>query len=236
MIYIILGILYVLFAYDKEPSFEVCNIDGTVTEAQTVESASRLINNSREASVMVYSYRESGIATGSGGIFRYGSELIVITAAHTIGSADNVVMIQAQQEKYFTPVVYYDAHEDISVLKMPVYSDYIESLRLRPLKKKDLEIGLEVTYSGYPNVGSLLTIQGYIAGLHSSGDLYMHSYGWSGASGSSVLDNRGRLVGILIALDVGTGILGEPTVIEDVVVVVPIWKLDFDELDNGLSK
>ena len=51
-----------------------------------------------------------------------------------------------------------------------------------------------------------------------------------------MLDNRGRLVGILIALDVGTGILGEPTVIEDVVVVVPIWKLDFDELDNGLSK
>ncbi len=64
----------------------------------------------------------------------------------------------------------------------------------------------------------------------------MHSYGWSGASGSSVFDNEGRLVGILVALDVGPGIIGIPNIIEDVVIVVPIWMLNFDILDKSLNE
>ena len=81
----------------------------------------------------------------------------------------------------------------------------------------------------------LLTIEGYIAGIHPRGDIYMHSYGWSGASGSAVFDMRGRLVGVLVAIDVGQGYVGFPTIIEDVVVVVPIWKLNFSLLESVLN-
>ena len=80
----------------------------------------------------------------------------------------------------------------------------------------------------------MLTIKGYIAGVHPQGHIYMHSYGWPGASGSAVLDEHGRLVGVLFAVDVGTGIVGFPSIIEDVVIVVPIWKMNFDLLDLNL--
>ena len=62
----------------------------------------------------------------------------------------------------------------------------------------------------------------------------MHSYGYSGASGSAVFDLNGRLVGVLVALDVGQGYVGIPSIIEDIVIVVPIWKLQFELLDLNL--
>ena len=76
----------------------------------------------------------------------------------------------------------------------------IKPMSLNPFKEKNLKIGQDVIYSGYPNVTGLLTIEGYIAGIHPRGDIYMHSYGWSGASGSAVFDMRGRLVGVLVAI------------------------------------
>ena len=51
-----------------------------------------------------------------------------------------------------------------------------------------------------------------------------------------MFDNEGRLVGILVALDVGPGIIGMPNIIEDVVIVVPIWMLNFDILDKSLNE
>ena len=55
------------------------------------------------------------------------------------------------------------------------------------------------------------------------------------SSGSSVFDDRGRLVGVLSAIGVGTGIMGMPMAIEDVVLVVPISELNFELLDLNLK-
>ena len=46
---------------------------------------------------------------------------------------------------------------------------------------------------------------------------------------------KGRLIGILYALDVGPNAAGFPTMIEDIAVVVPIWKLEFKLLDLNLG-
>jgi hypothetical protein len=43
------------------------------------------------------------------------------------------------------------------------------------------------------------------------------------------------LVGILYALDVGPDVTGIPTMIEDIVIVVPVWKLEFKLLDLNLG-
>jgi len=40
---------------------------------------------------------------------------------------------------------------------------------------------------------------------------------------------------VLYALDVGSDVTGMPAMIEDVVVVVPIWKLHFELLDLNLE-
>ena len=50
-----------------------------------------------------------------------------------------------------------------------------------------------------------------------------------------MFDTDGHLVGILYALDVGPDVTGLPTIIEDVVIVVPIWMLHFELLDLNLE-
>jgi S1-C subfamily serine protease len=137
-------------------------------------------------------------------------------------------------EEMLTTLIYYDELTDLAVLVVPDITG-ADPMKLRPLREKNLKIGQDVLYSGYPNLSGLLTIEGYIAGIHPRGDIYMHSYGWSGASGSAVFDTSGRLVGVLVALDVGQGYAGMPSIIEDVVVVVPIWKLNFELLDLNLE-
>jgi len=71
----------------------------------------------------------------------------------------------------------------------------------------------------------LLTIKGYVAGY----DSYMtviHSYVWKGASGSLVLDGRGKIVGVISAVSIGTDITNFPTIVEDIGLVVPVYAVE----------
>ena len=63
----------------------------------------------------------------------------------------------------------------------------------------------------------------------------MHSYAWIGASGSVVLDMSGRIAGVLNAIDVGFGITG-PQLVEDMVWVASIHKVDLEKFKKGLKK
>ena len=51
-----------------------------------------------------------------------------------------------------------------------------------------------------------------------------------------MFDSRGRLIGVLVAIEVGTGIVGMPTAIEDVVLVIPISALNFDLLNFNIKE
>ena len=213
---------------------DVCGSSFKTTEIQVVKSTTRLASDSRNATVEVFSIRPEGVAFGTGTVFKYKGNTIVLTAAHVIGGVKNTIGVSTGYEELAATLVYYDESTDLAVLVLPETAG-VDPMKLRPLKEKGLKIGQDVLYSGYPNLSGLLTIEGYIAGVHSRGDLYMHSYGWSGASGSAVFDLSGKLVGILVALDVGTGYVGMPEIIEDVVVVVPVWKLNFNILDSVLE-
>jgi len=86
-----------------------------------------------------------------------------------------------------------------------------------------------VYYTGYPNSGGPLTFGGTISGFDSQGYIYMHSYAWSGSSGAGVFDKSGRLVGIIMALDVGYTEYGLD-VLEDIVIVVPSYLIKWDKV------
>ena len=234
MRYLFGGILSLLLIACNSTSLDVCSTAFETTEIQVVKSTTRLAGDTRSATVEVFSIREQGVALGT--VFKYKGKTIVLTAAHVIGGVENAVGIAVDGEKMFATLVYYDESTDLAVLEAPDITEWgVEPMNMRPLKESNLKIGLDVLYSGYPNLSGLLTIEGYIAGVHPRGDLYMHSYGWSGASGSAIFDTKGRLVGVLVALDVGQGYVGMPSIIEDVVVVVPVWKLDFELLDLNLQ-
>ena len=81
----------------------------------------------------------------------------------------------------------------------------------------------------------MLSIKGYIAGTY-QGYIVAHSYAWGGASGSVVLDEYGRIVGVVVAVDMASGFLGIPSIIEDIVLITPIENLDTKDLLEALEQ
>lgn len=234
MRYLFWGVMSLFLASCNSASVDVCWETAGPTGIETSRSVDRLTAKSREATVEIASIRQGGVSFGTGTLFRYKGQTVVITAAHVVGAVNNRVMVTDGIKDSAAGLVYFDSEQDIAVLVLdePLAA---KPMPLRPAKMRNMKIGDEVLYSGHPNISGLLTIRGYIAGVHPSGHLFLHSYAWSGASGSSVLDTEGRLVGILYALDVGPDVTGMPTIIEDVVIVVPIWKLNFELLDLNLE-
>ena len=55
-----------------------------------------------------------------------------------------------------------------------------------------------------------------------------------GSSGSGVFDNRGRYIGVLVALDVDRGLFG-PQLQENIVYVSPVWGVSLEEIEGLLE-
>lgn len=98
--------------------------------------------------------------------------------------------------------------------------------------KSSLSILGDVYYSGFPNnVNGPLTIKGRIAGYAPGGLLYVHSYAWSGSSGSGVFTSQGEFIGYIVAIDIGQTEYGID-IMEDIVLVAPIYNVDFTEIND----
>jgi S1-C subfamily serine protease len=201
---------------------------------QTVERVSRsttsVIQQSREAVVKIMSYDMHGNPIGGTGAYvKYKKHYFVLTAAHVVANSD-LAMVSHGSEKIIAEVAYLDEVSDIAVLK-------IEGMFTRkPLlwRTSEPRIGAEVFYTGYPNRHNDLTIKGRVSG-YSGTDIIIHSYAWGGASGSVVLDQKGRIVGVLSAVDIGYAFGTFPQIVEDIVIVVPIQKLKVEDLTHSLS-
>jgi S1-C subfamily serine protease len=234
MRYLFGGLLSLSLIACHAPSFDICGTDFEFNRVEVVKATTRVADNSREATVKVFSFRPEGKAFGTGTVFKYKGQVVILTAAHVISDTRNIIVVDTGYQELLASVVYMDSISDLAVITVSGDLD-IKPIPLRPVRERNVKIGTDVLYSGFPNDVNLLTIEGQIAGLHHRGFLYMHSYGWSGASGSAVFDDHGRIVGVLIALDVGTGLFGVPHIVEDVVIVTPVWKLNFKLLDLSLG-
>ena len=98
-----------------------------------------------------------------------------VTAAHVVGSTKSRVLVMDGSKEASTSIVYFDEKQDIAVLSLDSHLDS-KPLPLRPASPRNLKIGSEVLYSGYPNIAGLFTIKGYITGIHPSGHIFLHSY------------------------------------------------------------
>jgi S1-C subfamily serine protease len=207
--------------------------DGELTFREAFDRLSNVSDRARAAAVKVVNIGEDFQAQGSGTIFKVDGQFIVITAAHVVRDAQSVIITTPEGLGYFgTPLM--TNHElDYAILLVPEIAGRTP-LRLRTLQEAHMRVGAHVTYTGFPNGHNLLSISGEISGMARGEHLIMHSYAWPGSSGSCVFDNQGRLVGVLRAVDVGQVIL--PQIIEDIVWIVPAWRIDFSALRALLQK
>ena len=190
---------------------------------------------SREAAVVVVN--EARGTRGSGTYVVHNGHHLVLTSGHVSEGPLPYVSVHTDSGESKYAVVAYevlDAENDVAVLMLSAPIESRTPVRLRVREDYRSIVGEEVVYSGYPASHNLMTIYGTVAGIEQNNNIVMHSYAWMGASGSGVFDERGRLIGILRAVDVSRGPWG-PSIVEDMVWVAPLNELNYDKIEKILE-
>jgi len=158
---------------------------------------------------------------GTGTLFIKDGKYYVLTAAHVVTPYDNEVMIvtvRNSNEELSASVVYQSDESDVAILAVK------EMVSRTPIKLKfrrnPIEVGNQVGYCGFPNRLDLACFSGRVSFIRED-MINIHSYTWSGASGSLVMDKKGRAIGILSAFEMG-GFMGLPEPIQNIVWLTPI--------------
>ena len=196
-------------------------------------SQKQAIRRSVNSSVRVVSMDllEGNVSTLSGTYFTYQGRFFVLSSAHGVLSGCGGLMVFHEKS----------SSSCIKIVKLDKKVDYVifeikEMKDRTPIKlpnalanwKKSYNLLDKTYYTGYPNSIGPTTWTGNISGF--TGDyIIVQSYAWSGASGSGVFDERGELIGIIMALDVGVGEYGYQ-VLNNLIIVVPIWQMEFGSL------
>ena len=176
--------------------------DENIKELEVAQVSSEYnigITKALSSSVKIHSLlNDFSFGHGSGNLFHIGKHFFILTAAHVVDNSDTILIEESNGDIMPASVVYANESSDVAIL-MPVgdfegttSSSYIIN-RQHDLKAKKLH------YYGYPQ-----NLEGFLAvGFVSQSDykrILMQSYAWFGASGSSVFDASGRVVGVVSAI------------------------------------
>ena len=147
---------------------------------------------------------------GTGTMVKYKKRKLVITAKHVVSSAFGetvVATISKGDVNVPAKIIYNHPEKDISILEVsePMGIEYFDL----DFSRKEHSVGDSTGYCGHPNRTDLSCFAGRISGF-SNGYVNIHTYAFSGASGSLVVDKKGRAIGVLSAIEVGT-FYGVPT-------------------------
>ena len=183
----------------------------------------------RSAAVKVV---KSGSRTGhgSGALVIYKGLTLVFTAQHVAnGMPGSTYYAMKNGEVKEAVLIYSDRLHDISILYLLEEFNYAKPLKYSP-RKDILEVGEEITYSGFPSDHKLMTFRGRVAGYEVLSDagmqILLHTHGWFGCSGSLVYDSAGDVVGILWGIDVEYKPSGDAQGIDNLMWVSPIQNLN----------
>ena len=167
---------------------------------------------------------------GSGTLFKTKDRTIVITASHVVSGLQYATVVFSGKE-YLSSIVYNNPESDVAILLSPE----IERADPMPLKiLSNVEVGDRLSYCGYPNRQDLGCFSGEVSHI-SKKYVNVHTYAWMGASGSAVINRRGKLVGILSGVEVGS-VWGGMQIVEDVVWVRPVTQEMIDAAITEIEK
>tara|TARA_R100000008_G_C3575117_1_gene164715 strand:+ start:180 stop:707 length:528 start_codon:yes stop_codon:yes gene_type:complete len=164
-----------------------------------------------------------------------GDHLVVVTAAHVVRDMPFMIIVaqDGEQSMAITAYVQSEGSQDMAVLLLPSPLESRTAIEFEALQDHSSLIGQSLVYTGFPGHHDLLTIFGLAAGIE-HGNIIMQSYAWPGASGSAIFDDRGRVVGILRAIDVNQGFIG-PQLTEDIVWLHPVNDLELTKVIKFLD-
>jgi S1-C subfamily serine protease len=189
----------------------------------------------RLAAVEVHNHARE--VRGTGTYFEFEDHALIITAAHVANGTDIVEITTPAGESASALIVLFDNRipNDLAilVLKDPLITRIPMELKLR--EPTSSLIGDQLVYTGHPGGHSQMTIFGNVSGFE-NGSIILHSYTWLGASGSAVFDDKGRLVGILKAVDINHNPHSPyPQITEDIVWLAPATGIDLERVKILLS-
>lgn len=218
-----------LFSCDMEVHKE--NDAVSVNVQKVVNYGNRGLQRSYESAVKIEVMSGGELfGSGSGNYFVYNGHRFILTAAHVIDEAETVVA----KERFgiggvACNVVYRNDYYDIAVL---VPQDEFRTLKpIRYTYYYNMKRGEPVFFTGYPSELEEISSQGYISGEYAE-FFVVQSVAWMGSSGSVVFNSRGKVVGIVSGVKMGMGPIGIPQIINNIVMITPIYFLN----DNFLRE
>lgn len=197
------------------------------------------LKSSRRSSVRILSMSDEGrVASSTGTYFVSKGSYYVLTVNHGLVGDCALTRIWSEEEG-FTPcarMVTTDPIVDYAIIEVEEIPS-LTPIRLpkaspRPSEwKESLSTQTKVFYTGYPNSTGPLTLDGRIIGYADGDYIYINSFAWGGASGSGVFTAQGDFIGYILAIDIGRTEYGID-VLEDIVIVVPAFKIDWTTLSK----
>jgi len=220
----------------KEREYQSANIGTQVVYVSSTLSIkeSRTVNKSADSAVKILSKSSDGVlAASTGTVFSNDDKYYVVTVAHGI-VGDCSTTIVWSGGPYFTPcsrIIIIDHELDYSIIAIdkPIGVTPVKLKSSLPRSGNNSATTLQnkTYYTGFPNSVGPLTISGRIVGFLEKDYVIIHSYAWSGASGSGVFTSNGTFIGIIKAVDVGQTVYGID-VLEDIVVVLMENKINWN--------
>ena len=195
----------------------------------------KTVKKSAGSAIKILSRSQDGmIAASTGTVFSHNERYYVVTVAHGIVGECKTTIIWAGGSNLTmcSEIIVIDHEADYSIIEIdkPIGVEPVKLKSSLPRFRNNNATSIQnkVYYTGFPNSVGPLTISGRIVGLLQREYLIIHSYAWSGASGSGVFSSDGTFIGIIKAVDVGQTVHGVD-VLEDMVIILMEsqinWKL-----------
>jgi len=220
----------------ETPSYDEIIADTNVSQSSSLKDAA-IVSRQSAVKVMSLNPETMNISGASGTYVTLDDRYFILTVAHGLKTDCDFVRIVLdkgmglENHRECHKIIEVDVFSDYAIIEVEKINDlspvHILSKRLtRDDWIHTLAPLTNLVYTGYPNDLGPVTIGGKVMGYSVENHIFMHSYGWAGASGSGVFNTDGQLVGHVMAILMGETAHGI-SVLEDVVVVVPLFKIDW---------
>ena len=213
---------------------ERINQNPTLNVQLVADYSNRGLKKSYKSSVKIVVIKQEEIlGNGSGNYFSYKGKNFIITSAHVVEEVDHIIAEgRLGIESVACEIIYINNESDIAILVPRKDLQSIEPVKYTWSNK--VKRGEIVYFTNNPSGLSDVSFHGTVAG--STAEYYIiQSAAWMGSSGSVAFNKKGQAIGVLAGVKVGYSPLGFVQVINNIVMVSPIFFLNTELLEKILN-